>query len=41
MTPPAFARMSGRMSLFFASNILSASGVVGPFASSKIIFAFI
>ena len=41
MTPPAFARMSGRMSLFFASRILSASGVVGPFASSKIIFAFI
>ncbi len=41
MTPPAFARMSGRINLFLFSRILSASGVVGPFASSKIIFAFI
>jgi len=41
VTPPAFVRMSGRMREFLASKILSASGVVGPFASSRIIFAFI
>lgn len=41
MTPPAFAKMSGRIKIFLDSRILSASGVVGPFASSTIILAFI
>ena len=41
VTPPEFASTSGTIGIPFLNNISSASGVIGPFASSSITFAFI
>ena len=41
VTPPALTYMSGMMSTPMSWRILSAAGVIGPFAASAIILALI
>ena len=41
MTPPEFKYKSGRIIIPFLDKYLSASYVIGPFAPSAIILAFI
>ncbi len=41
VTPPALQRKSGMSKTLFLNRMSSASGVVGPFAASAMIFALI